>query len=119
MHLQFCRNILGVANKTSIAATLGEPGCYPLMIKCFTQMIKYWHHIRTEVDHSTFIYKTLSLLQEGEAKGRHNGLSSVKFMLRYCGMGRDIWLNPNKISSDSLGSKCNVILSTLNIGSIY
>ena len=22
----------------------------------------------------------------------------------------DIWLNPNKISSDSLGSKCNVIL---------
>ena len=69
LHLQFCRNILGVANKTSIAATLGELGCYQLMIKCFTQMIKYWHHIRTEVDHSTFIYKTLSLLQEGEAKG--------------------------------------------------
>ena len=22
----------------------------------------------------------------------------------------DLWLNPNKISSDSLGSKCNVIL---------
>ena len=72
-------------------------------------MIKYWHHVRTKVDHSTFIYKTLSLLQEGEAKGQHNWLSSVKFILRYCGMG-DIWLNPNKISSDCLGSKCNVIL---------
>ena len=66
----------------------------PLMIKCFTQMIKYWHHIRTEVDHSTLIYKTLSLLQEGEAKGQHNWLSSVKFISRYCGMG-DIWLNSN------------------------
>ena len=39
------------------------------MIKCFTQMTKYWYHIRAEVDHDTFIYKTLSLLQEGEAKG--------------------------------------------------
>ena len=57
------------------------------MIKFFTQMIKYWHHNRTEVDHSTFIYRTLSLLQEGEAKGQHNWLSSVKFILRYCGMG--------------------------------
>ena len=72
-------------------------------------MMKCWHHIRTEVDHDTFIYKTLSVLQEGEANGQHNRLSSVKFILRYCGMG-DIWLNPNKISSDSLGSKCDVIL---------
>ena len=53
LHLQFCRNILDVANKTSIAATLGELGCYPLMIKC---LIKYWHHIRIEVDHDTLIY---------------------------------------------------------------
>ena len=43
-------------------------------------MIKYWHHIRTEVDHDTFIYITLSFLQEGEAKGQHNWLSSVKFI---------------------------------------
>ena len=87
LHLQFCRNILGVANKTSIATTLGELGCYLLIIKC---LIKYWHHIRTEVDHDTLINKTLSLLQEGEgegeAEGQHNWLSSVKFILRYCGM---------------------------------
>ena len=101
--------MLGIPNKTSIAAILGELGCYPLMIKYFTQMIKYWHHIRTEVDHDTLIYKTLSPLQEGEAKGQYNWISQVKFILRYCGM-RDIWLNPNKINNDSLGSKCNVIL---------
>ena len=46
-------------------------------LKCFTQMIKYWHNI-TEVDHSTLVYKTLSLLPEGEAKGQHNWPLSVK-----------------------------------------
>ena len=51
------------------------------MIKCFTQMIKYWHHIRAEVDHDALIYKTLSLLQEGEAKGQHNCLLLVTFIL--------------------------------------
>ena len=61
LHSQFCRNILDVVNKTSIAASLGELRCYPLMIKCFTQMIKYWHHIKTEVDHDIFIFKTLCL----------------------------------------------------------
>ena len=40
LHWQFCRNILSVANWTTIAATLGELACHPLMIKCFTQMIK-------------------------------------------------------------------------------
>ena len=64
LHLQFCRNILGVSDKRSIAATVRELECYPLMIKCFTQMIKYCNHIRTEVDHDALIYKALSLLQE-------------------------------------------------------
>ena len=44
-----------------------------------------------------------------KTKGQHNWLSSVKFILRYCGIG-DVWLNPSKISNESLGSKCNVIL---------
>ena len=48
VHLQLCRNILGVSNKTSVVATFGELGCYPLMIGSFSQMIKYWHHIKTK-----------------------------------------------------------------------
>ena len=75
LHLQFCRDMLGVANKTVLQLLLENWS----VTHCFTQMIKYWHHIRTEVDHDTFIYKILSLLQEREAKGQHNWLSSVTF----------------------------------------
>ena len=63
LHLQFCRNILGVSNKTSVVATLGELGSYPLMIKSFSQMIKYWHHIETEVDSNSLVYKILSFME--------------------------------------------------------
>ena len=47
LHLQFCRTVLGVSNKTSNLATLGELGRYPVMLHCYVQMIKYWHHIKT------------------------------------------------------------------------
>ena len=41
LHLLFCRNVLGVSNKTSSLATLGELGRYPVMLSCYVQMIKY------------------------------------------------------------------------------
>ena len=41
LHLQFCRTTLGVSNKTSSLAVLGELGRYPLMLNCYVQMIKY------------------------------------------------------------------------------
>ena len=74
-------------------ATIGELGCYPLMIRSFTQMIKYWHHIETELDNSSLIYKVVSILdgKQGESR-QHNWLSTVKFILRYCGIEK-IWLN--------------------------
>ena len=67
VHLQLCRNIIGVSNKTSVVATVGELGCYPLMIGSFSQIIKYWHHIKTEVDNSSLIYKVVILYgKQGE-----------------------------------------------------
>ena len=47
LHLLFYRNTLGVPNKTSSLATLGELGRYPVILNCYVQMIKYWHHIKT------------------------------------------------------------------------
>ena len=49
LHLLFCRSVLGVSNKTSSLATLGELGRYPVMLNCYIQMIKYWHHIKTDI----------------------------------------------------------------------
>ena len=74
VHLQLCRNILGVSNKTSVVATFGELGCYALMIGSFSQMIKYWHHIKTEVDNSSLIYKVVSFMENRESLGQHNWL---------------------------------------------
>ena len=109
LHLHFCRNILGVSNKISVVATLGELGSYPLMIKSFSQMVKYWHHIKTEVDSNSLVYKILSFMVNKERLGQHNWMSTIKFMLCYCGM-EDVWLNPNIIKNESLATKCNIIL---------
>ena len=109
LHLQFCRNILGMSNKTSVVATLGELGCYPLMIKSFSQMIKYWHHIKKKVDSSTLIYKAVSFMESRENLGQYTWLSTVKFILFYGGM-QEVWFNPQTIKNGSIASKCNIIL---------
>ena len=152
LHFQFCRNFLGVSNKTSVVATLGELvlcsaeargirnqvfghrawwidhglrlldcliacsklrgsvedsrklGCYPLMIKSFSQMIKYWHYIKTQVDSSTLIYKAVSFMESRESLGQYTWLSSIKFILFYCGM-EEVWFNPQTIKNGSIASK--------------
>ena len=45
VHLRLCRNILGVSNKTSCLAFLGELGEYPvnIFVVQYTQMVQYWH----------------------------------------------------------------------------
>ena len=90
LHLQFCRNIPGVSNKTSVVATLGELRWYPLMIKSFSQIIKYCHHIKTQVDSGTLIHKAVSFMESRENLGQYTWLSAVKFILFYCGM-QEVW----------------------------
>ena len=78
LHLQLCRNILGVSNKTRVVPIAGELECYPLMIRSFSQMIKYWHHIKPEVDNSSLMYKVVSFMENSqESIGQHNWLSST------------------------------------------
>ena len=48
IQLQICRNILGVSKKTSVLASLGKLGRYPLMLSCCVQMVKYWQRIKTD-----------------------------------------------------------------------
>ena len=93
----------------AVVATLGELGCYPLMIKSFSQMIKYWHHIRTQVDSSTLIHKAVSFMESRENLGQYTWLSTIEFMLFYCGM-QEVWFNPQTIKNGSIASKCNIIL---------
>ena len=52
-HLRLCRNILGVSNKTSCLAVLGELGEYPVDILAYTQMVQYWHRIAVKMKKKT------------------------------------------------------------------
>ena len=90
-------------------ATLGELGSYPLMIKSFSQMIKYWHHIKQKFTVILLFTKFYPLMENKEQLGQHNWLSTVKFILCYYIM-EDVWLNPNNINNGSLATKCNIIL---------
>ena len=73
LHLQFCRNILGVANKTSIAATLGELKCYPLMIKCFNQMINTGITLEQKLIIILLFIKHYLFCKKGKLKGNTTG----------------------------------------------
>ena len=42
LHLKFCKSILGVKLNTCNAAVYSELGRYPLFIKRYEQIIKYW-----------------------------------------------------------------------------
>ena len=76
LHLQFCRTILGVSNKTSNLATLGELGRYPLMLHCYVQMIKYWHHIKTTTPKDSLVYKFINYTEQSETQEHCRWLST-------------------------------------------
>ena len=106
MQLQICRNILGVSKKTTVLASLGELGRYPLMLSCCVQIV-----IVLKLIHMTHLLSIMSYMEEKEDLGEHSWLSTMKFLLDYCNIN-DIWLNPTKIKSDTIASKCcNVLMS--------
>ena len=72
-------------------------------------MIRYWHHIKTQVDSSTLIYKAVSFMESRKNLGQYTWLSTFKFILFYCGM-QEVWFNPQTIKNGSIASKCNIIL---------
>ena len=58
--------------------------------KSFSQMIKYCHHIKTQVDSGTLIHKAVSFMESRENLGQYTWLFAVKFILFYCGM-QEVW----------------------------
>ena len=49
-------------------------------------------------------------MENRQSLGQHNWLSTVKFILRYCGM-EEIWFNPHTVNNGSIAPKCSVILT--------
>ena len=74
LHQLFCRNTLGVSNKTSSLATLGELDRYPVMLNCYVQMIKYWHHIKTAYSKNSLVYKVISYIENNDKQEQYKWL---------------------------------------------
>ena len=70
------------------------------------------------MDNSSLIYKVVFSMENRESLGQRNWLSTVEFILRYCGM-EEIWLNPDTIKNGSVAPKCSVMLRSKIIGPVF
>ena len=104
VHLRLCRNILGVSNKTSCLAVLGEQGEYPVDIFAYTQVVQYWNRIAVQMKRNSLIYKVFSTVHEDYQNNHFNWINTIRFLLNYCNLNR-IWENLASISTNVSGNK--------------
>ncbi len=83
--LGFLRQILGVGKKTTNIAIHGETGKYPISIKIFTHIIKYWLRLKGE-DVSDLLKETYELNNRDQMAGKQNWLKIVEYLKKYTNM---------------------------------
>ena len=75
LHLKFCRYLLGCNRTSPKAAVRGDLGRYPLLIKIWTQSIKYLTYIKGK-DSASLVYN--SLLEQQNINKSNSWLSCIK-----------------------------------------
>jgi hypothetical protein len=95
IHLKFCKRILNVNKTTSSMGVYGELGRYPLFIKRYLCLIKYWFKLlKTDNVILQYVYKQ-SL--EDDKRGRKNWVSNIRKLLHDYGFGY-VWINPQIVN---------------------
>ena len=85
LHQKICRLILSVMKNTSRAATLGELGEYPLLIKALTLLLKYEWFLYHKSSTDTFIYSAVSKMKEMASRGKdcwYTRVNKIKNLLK-------------------------------------
>ena len=77
----FLRQILGVHKKSCVSAVMAETGKYPICIKIFTRIIKYW--LRASTTDNNLIKSTYRLNEKRFNDGNHSWTKIVMFLRRY------------------------------------
>jgi hypothetical protein len=90
IHLKFCKMILGIPQNSCNDAVYGELGRYPLYVKRYVQIIKYWLHI-VNSDNIILKYVYRFLLEKCNL-GVNNWAKRVKSLLDQFGFS-DVWIN--------------------------
>ena len=79
--LSFLRQLLGLHKKSPTLTILAETGKYPLSLKIFTHIIKYWIRLHTTENSLLIAAKNANLAQE--RKGNQNWLKLTGYLLKY------------------------------------
>ena len=66
VHLKFLKFILGLKRNCSNAATLGEVGEFPLMLRGFVNLLTYWHRV-ANVQNTTLAKQAFNLQMDGNS----------------------------------------------------
>ena len=94
-YLNFGKRILKVKSTTSNGGIYGELERYPLYIKRYVRLIRYWINLLT-TDNTILAMVYKDMLEDCE-KGLYNWVTMVKNMLFESGFG-NIWHNPYNIN---------------------
>ena len=96
--LSFLRQILGIHKKSPTLPTLAEVGKYPLCVKIFITIVKYWVRISSSENRLLAAAKQSILTQN--MKGKQNWLKMVEYLFNITNITQHPTLN--KSSNDRL-----------------
>ena len=78
--MKFCKRILGVHNKATNLAVYGELGCFPLICKVASLVVKFWIRIKDPYFENTLIGKAANL----SLSNNYQSASFTNYVLRLC-----------------------------------
>ncbi len=79
--LSFLRQILGVHKKTTNMALMAETGKFPICLKIFTHIIKYW--MRLSTTQNNMLHEAYILNCQNNLEGKKSWMKIVDFLLDY------------------------------------
>ena len=96
--LSFLRQILGLHKKSPTLPTLAEVGKYPLSVKIFTTIVKYW--VRIVSSENRLLVATKQSIVTQNSEGKQNWLKIIDYLFKIT----NITQHPtqNKSSNDKL-----------------
>ena len=100
VHLRQCRWTLGVHNRSTIDAVMGELGRYPLYIDIASNMFKYMHYIECH-DKGSLIYEALVCNSNLAESGIYSWLSCINYIKQELNLCTDV----NSITRAALGRR--------------
>ena len=102
VHLNFCKQLLGVHNKAVNIPVLAELGRYPLTLQIITQLISFWMHITQSNDGSLLKHIYQSMLSSLTTDNSSNSwLAFIKDLLYSLGF-QHVWHNQGTMSLNRL-----------------